>query len=382
MVVKIIYHEFLPILYDSILSVFFFVLAFILLFIGLKGHIARNHYGGNSTIVSGILFFLFGLFNFFFELFPYPFTGFTIWWIGITVIINLTFGLIVRKELKKIENDSETFHDKKSSLQKFIEKMTRENPYQDNISLKMEAVRKSFHLWGIIFVLAYFGFFFIPPLADMINRNVIDFIKETEWLYNLIWGDINDYPYKKKDFQAVIDITLFALIGALSFTIIPDLIRVLWGPEYSVLNFLTKAILRNKEINTIGPQIFLLTGVAFSYMLYVMGLVHVLIAFTGILIACFSDGLAAVVGRFYGKNKIKCIGGDVKSVEGFIAGTLSAFLIGLILLGPIYALFAALIFFLLDFFPTLIADNLLNPIVVIIGIYIVVFLLGIPIGWV
>jgi len=356
-------------------------------FIGSKGHIIQNHSGGTSTIVCGIMFILFGFYHLFFGLFLYPYIGFTVWWIGITVGINLVFGLIIRRELKKIEathqkgNYSESDSSQKSSLQNFIDMMTQENPYKDNISLKMEAVRKSFHLWGILFILAYFGFFFMPPLADMTNRNVIDFIKETEWLYNIIWGDIDQYPYKKKDFQAVIDITMFALIGALFFTIIPDIIRVLWGPEYSFLNYVTKPVLRNKEINSIGPQIFLLIGVSFSYMLYIMGLVHILVLFTGILIACFSDGLAALIGRFYGKHKVKCIGGDIKSVEGFIAGTSSAFLIGLILLGPIYALFAALIFFLLDFFPTYIADNILNPIVILLGIHLGILLLGIPIGW-
>ncbi len=357
-------------------------------FIGIKGHIVQNHYGGISTIICGIIFISFGFYHLSFGLILYPFIGFTVWWIGIIVGINLIFGLIVRRELKKIEvkhqmgNYSESGGSQKSSIQKFIEMMTQENPYQDNISLKMEAVRKSFHLWGILLILAYFGFFFwVPPLTDMINRNVLDLIKETEWLYNIIWGDVDKYPYKRKDFQAVIDITMFSLIGALFFMIIPDIIRVVWGPEYSFLNFVTKPILRNKEYNSIGPQIFLLVGVSFSYMLYVMGLVNVLVLFTGILIACFSDALAALVGRFYGKHKINCIGGDIKSVEGFIAGTSSAFLIGLILLGPFYALFGALIFFLLDFFPTYIADNILNPIVIVVSLHLVILLLGIPIGW-
>ena len=215
----------------------------------------------------------------------------------------------------------------------------------------------------------------------MANQNVIGFIHDTSWLYNILWGDPDKYPYKNNDFQSVIYLTMFALFASLFFALIPDIIRVLWGPEYSMLNFLTKAVLRNKEYNSIGPQIFLLIGVSFSYMLFVIGLIHFLVAFTGIIIGCFSDAIAALVGRFYGKNKVKCIGGDIKSVEGFVAGTLSAFITGLILLGPIYALIAALIFFLLDYFPTYIADNILNPILVILGISIGIFFLGLPIGW-
>ncbi|MFX1443474.1 MAG: hypothetical protein ACFFHV_08685 [Promethearchaeota archaeon] len=356
-------------------------------FIGFKGHTVQNHYGGISTIICGIIFIIFGFYQIFFGLFLYPYIGFTVWWMGIIIAINGIFGLFVRRELKKIgiEHQNGAYPasatSQKSSLRKFIHIMTQQNPNGDNISLKMEAFRKSFHLWGILFILAYFGFFFLPPLTEMVNRNVIDFIKETKWLYSIIWGDVDKYPYKKKDFQAVIDITMFALIGALFFTVIPDIIRVIWGPEYSFLNFITKPILRNKEQNSIGPQIFLLIGVSFSYMLYIMGLVNVLVAFTGILIACFSDALAALVGRFFGKHKVKCIVGNIKSIEGFIAGTSSAFIIGLILLGPIYAFLAAFIFFLLDYFPIYIADNILNPIVIIIVIHLAVFFSGIPIGW-
>ena len=356
-------------------------------FIGGKGYMAKNHYGGSSTIVSGFFFIIFGIYNIFFNIFPYPVDGFMLWWIGIIVIINITFGLIIRKELKKIEielqniNNSSSESYKKSPLRKFIELMTREDPYHESISLKMEAIRKSFHLSGILMILTFFGFFFIPPLTQIVNQNIIGFINDTSWLYKILWGDPDKYPYKKNDFQTVIGLTMFALLGSLFFAIIPDIIRVMWGPEYSILNFLTKSVLRNKEYNSIGPQIFLLIGVSFSYLLFVIGLIHFLVAFTGIVIGCFSDALAALVGRFYGKNKVKCIGGDIKSVEGFMAGTLSAFIFGLILLGPVYALIAALIFFLLDYFPTVIADNILNPILVILGISIGIFLLGLPIGW-
>jgi dolichol kinase len=357
-------------------------------FIGGKGYIAKNHYGSSSTIVSGFFFIFFGVYNLFFGIFPHPVDGFMLWWIGIVVIINLTFSLIIRKELKKIgleqqyKNNFGSESHKKSPLRKFIELMTRENPYQECISLKMEAIRKSFHLSGILMILAFFGFFFIPPLTQMVNQNVIGFINDTKWLYKILWGDPNKYPYKDNDFQSIIGLTMFAIFGSLFFAIIPDIIRVLLGPEYSMLNFLTKSVLRNKEYNSIGPQIFLLIGVSFSYMLFLMGLIHFLVAFTGIVIGCFSDAIAALVGRFYGKNKVKCIGGDIKSVEGFLAGTLSAFIVGLILLGPIYALIAALVFFLLDYFPTVIADNILNPILVILGISIGILFLGLPIGWI
>ncbi|MEJ2280047.1 MAG: hypothetical protein P8Y70_20210 [Candidatus Lokiarchaeota archaeon] len=162
--------------------------------------------------------------------------------------------------------------------------------------------------------------------------------------------------------------------------IIPDLIRVLWGAEYSFFHLLTRAVLRKKEYNAVGPQIYLVTGVIFSYLLYMVGLVHILAFLAGVLIACFSDALAALVGRSIGKRKIKCLGNQIKTLEGFIAGVGSAYIIGFFIVGPIYAIFGAIIFFILDYFPTLIADNILNPIIITIVIQIAFFFLGLHIG--
>lgn len=388
MVIKITYLEILSVLYYIIFTVFFFLLAVIMFIIAIRTRNIKNHYAGGSTIASGVLLFLIGLHNLLFGFFPHPLYGFIIWWIVIIFLINSIFSLTIRKELKKMQLESQIQNvnlledHKKSTLRKFIELMTRNNSHHESISLKMEAIRKSFHLFGILILVSFFGFIFIPPLTYIVNYNVVVFIEDTKWLYRILWGDPNEYPYEKEDYNAVIDLTFFALICALFFAIIPDIIRVLWGPEYSMLNFLTKAILRKKEYDSIGPQIFLLIGVIFSYMLFIMKIVHVLVVFTGISIACFSDALAALIGRFYGKRKVKCIGGEIKSVEGFIAGTVSAFIIGCIFLGPIYGLIAALIFFLLDYFPTIIADNILNPILIIIGICIAIIILGFPIGWI
>ncbi|MFW9899320.1 MAG: hypothetical protein ACFFDO_08695 [Candidatus Thorarchaeota archaeon] len=351
-------------------------------YIAIKGFKAKNHYGGSSTIICGIFFIIFGLYNLFFWFFPYPYNGFMIWWSGIILIIFISFASIIKQIIKQMNREELNSKNLKiSRLRKFVLLMTQENLYKEKISVKMETVRKSFHLAGFGFILAYFGFFFLFPVTRIVNDTVIVFIKETEWLYNMLWGDIHDYPYSKGDFQAVVDLTFFALIGALFFAIISDIIRILWGPEYSIFNFLTKAVLRDKEYNAFAAHIYLISGFIFSYMLYFIGIVHILIVVAAILISCFSDALAALIGRKYGKHKVKCIGGEIKSTEGFLAGTVSAFLIGLIVIGPVYALIAAVIFFILDFFPTIIADNLLNPIFITTGIAVSMILLGLPIGW-
>jgi dolichol kinase len=375
-------------LYNTTFTLFLFLIAFLMFFIAYKGFKAKNKYGGSSTVISGIIFIIFGYYNAIFWFLPYPYNGFMVWWIGIILGIYAVFAYLIKMVVRKIETEKIERKDpysegqKKPPLRRFVDLMTDENPYKDQISITMEAVRKSFHLAGLLFIFAYFWFLVPIPVTAHVNNGVITFITNNEWSYNLLWGDIHQqYPYTYGDFQAVIDLTLFALFATLVLAILADLIRVIWGPEYSIFNFLTRAVLRNKEYNAAGPQIYLVTGVIFSYLLYIMGLVDILVVTTAILVACFSDALAALIGRKYGKHKIKCIGGDIKSVEGFLAGAGSAFFFALIIIGPIYAIIVAIIFFILDYFPIIIADNILNPIAITIVIGISYALIGFPLGW-
>ena len=112
-----------------------------------------------------------------------------------------------------------------------------------------------------------------------------------------------------------------------------------------------------------------------------VNLLNILAVFSGILIACLSDAAAALIGRKYGKHKVKVRSKDIKSVEGFLAGTIVAYLIGLILVGPVYAIIGAVIFFITDYFPIYTADNLLNPIFIPIGMQLLIVILGLPVGW-
>ena len=377
-------------IYNTTFTLFFFVLAFFAFLVAYKGYKAKNNYGGSSTTVCGIFFLIFGYYNNIFGFLPYPYTGFMIWWIGIILGIFSAFGLLIKRVSDKMareefqEGKKDPQNQEDPPLRRFVKAMRKESPYKESISLKMEGVRKGFHLAGLLFLLSYFGLFFIPPVTELVNDAVLDFIHQesTEVSYNILWGDVNEhYPYVEGDPQAIIDLTMFALIAVLVLTIISDLIRVLWGAEYSIFNYLTKQVLRKKEYNAAGPQIYLITGAIFSFMLYIMGLVHILAVVAGIMVACFSDALAALIGRKWGEHKVNCIGGEVKSVEGFLAGVGSAFIIGLIAVGPIYALIGALIFFLLDYFPLPVADNILNPILITIGIGVAFFFFGWPIGW-
>jgi dolichol kinase len=176
-------------------------------------------------------------------------------------------------------------------------------------------------------------------------------------------------------------LTFFALLATLSFVILSDFIRVLWGTRYSIYNKLTGKVLRGKEYKAAGPQVYLIVGASFAYYLYVAGLYPVGVPMAGILVACFSDALAALIGRKLGKRTVTCPGGKVKTLEGFLAGIISAYLVAMIFVGPVLAIIAAAIFFVLDYVPNPVADNLSNPILISLGIWAVAALTSLPIGW-
>ncbi|MFX1408249.1 MAG: hypothetical protein ACFFC9_01840 [Promethearchaeota archaeon] len=381
------YWEVIEGLYNTTFSLFFFLLALVMFFIARKGYRSDNQYGCISTSLTALLFIVFGYFNSIRSFFPFPYSGFFVWWIGFNIIFNAIFFWMIKRVKKKISlkkgniNDKMGFNEKESILERYILRMTKENPYREDISLKMEYIRKSFHLMGLLILVAYYGFFFIPPVTQLISDGVILLIQQVEPSYNFLWGSFLDFPYVMGDPRAIIDLTMMALIGSLVFALVSDVIRIIWGPEYSVFNFLTKSMLRNKELNAAGPQIYIITGFVFSYMLYMIGLIDISVFFAGIIIACLSDASAALIGRKYGKHKIKFRKRGLKSLEGFLAGTIVAYLIGLIFVGPIYAIIGAIIFFVTDYFPTYIADNILNPIFIPIGIQLFILLLGLPVGW-
>ncbi len=371
-------------IYNITLSLSFFILMILMFHIGRKGIKAKNKYGGISTIICGFCFLIFGYYNSIIRFFHYPYNGFMVWWIGINLLVALIFFLLIKRVVNKIDlksEDVELVNSKKSILRRYVERLTKENPYLEDISFKMELIRKSFHLMGLVLLIGYFGFFLLPPLIQLISDGVVMLINDIKPAYEFIWGDISLFEYSLGDPRGLKHLTMMALIGALMFALISDLIRVLRGPEYSLFNFLTHSMLRKKELNAMGPQIYIITGFIFSYMLYMVGLIDILAFFSGVLIACLSDAAAALIGRRYGKHKVKVRSKDSKSVEGFLAGTVVAYIIGLILVGPIYAIIGAVIFFITDYFPIYTADNILNPIFIPIGIQLGFLLLGLPIGW-
>jgi len=367
--------------YNTTLSLFFFILALVFFYIATKGMRAKNKYGAISTAVCGGAFVVFGYYNSVFSFFPHPYNGYMVWWIGFNLGLNLIFAYVVKRDLRLIKEEGLTLGKNQTRLINYILKMTKNDPYSKDISIRMEIIRKSFHLSGLLILIAYYGLFLIPPITQLINEALLVFLPQIEPAYNLLWGPLSLYPYTFGDPQAVIDLTTMALIGSLVFAILSDILRILWGPEYSIFNFITHSMLRPKELNAAGPQIYIMVGFIFSYMLYLMGIIRIEAYFAGILIACLSDAAAALVGRCLGKHKVILKDSAEKSIEGFVAGVVVGYIIGLIFVGPIYGIIGALIFFLTDYFPGYTADNILNPLLIPFGIQMFIYLWQLPVGW-
>ncbi|MCK4780463.1 MAG: hypothetical protein KAT57_09765, partial [Candidatus Lokiarchaeota archaeon] len=67
-------------IYNLTLTLSFLILMILMFHIGRKGIKVNNRYGGISTIICGICFLIFGLYNSIVRFFPYPYNGFMVWW--------------------------------------------------------------------------------------------------------------------------------------------------------------------------------------------------------------------------------------------------------------------------------------------------------------
>ncbi|GAH77208.1 unnamed protein product, partial [marine sediment metagenome] len=183
-------------IYNLTLTLSFLILMILMFHIGRKGIKVNNRYGGISTIICGICFLIFGLYNSIVRFFPYPYNGFMVWWIGIILLVSFSFFAIIKREVRKMESETEDVNlkgEKKPILKRYIERMTKENPYREDITFKMELIRKSFHLMGLLLLLAYFGFFALYPVTLIVSDSVIVLINQIQPAYELIWGPIDKF---------------------------------------------------------------------------------------------------------------------------------------------------------------------------------------------
>lgn len=328
--------------------------AVLVFFVVLKAFKSGNRPGAYSSGVMMLFLVICAIYNHVFGLFLYPFNGFMIFWLGFCFIV--LFGYVVLRKFK--ENRG-----LQTSPEREYQEENNEDVYHDNLAPKQELYRKMFHLAVLLMVLSYYGWW-SRPATTVTNNIVIEFIDNLGSIYTDLWGSVDLYPYAVDDPRVMADLTFFALMALWLDLLIPDLIRIFYGKEYSIYNKLTHSVYRTKDLNSLGPQSFLLGSVTVTFLGYQAGLVSVEIVFIGALVACFGDAIAALIGKFYGRHKIVTLTGAEKSLEGFTAGILIAFVIPLFFGSLWFAIITALVFFLLDYFTMPISDNLLNPIII------------------
>lgn len=103
------------------------------------------------------------------------------------------------------------------------------------------------------------------------------------------------------------------------------------------------------------------------------------------LIATGADAMACIIGKKYGKHSLRK--NSKKTVEGFVAGGISTFLIVMFIFNIyhiwmpisqikiiIMALIATIIFLIIDMYAKFISDNILNPILTGLGMWLIYLL--------
>jgi hypothetical protein len=153
-------------IWNTTLSFTFLVCGLLLVVIARQSKKAGNTYGATSTALSGIIVIFLAFVNNVWGLFPtghydgYPFNAFYLWWFGGLTIVYFLYAANVwrhdKKEMGTSPDDQDEywrmFHEQDTSL------------YQADISVKMEGMRKAFHLAGFLLVIAYYGLGFIGTI--------------------------------------------------------------------------------------------------------------------------------------------------------------------------------------------------------------------------
>ena len=141
---------------------------------------------------------------------------------------------------------------------------------------------------------------------------------------------------------------------------------------------------REKEKDTLGPHIYLVTGILFAVIVFPPPIAMAFVA-----VSALGDASATIVGITKGKRKIRP-GISNKTWEGCIAGMVASFAFGFVgfislafapdyfglvgnnlglglVMGLVINAAAVPVFFLIDYYtpkPLPFSDNLLNPIII------------------
>lgn len=363
----------LPYIFNALFLVGMLFFGAFLVYVGMRNG-KKHPYGCYSSLVSAAQVFVIAFavtfvspFPRFPGMFPHPYMGFLQLWTGVWLAITTAFYLKARHEVgKDPAPPARPAQPPVAGQQRRPEGGADPDcAPDDGLKWNHEKARKAFHLAGLLVVLSYF---LVAPLLSVLA---------TEWIelagpvYEALWGPISEVdPFPNVD-QAAITLTLLALTATTILVLFIDTFRLVAGEEYSIIKLVERRagkILRDKERTCPGAQDYIaigstcawLIGMAFQPVLG--GLDAIYIALAAIMTSTMADGAAAIVGKSYGTHKVRRPWNQVKSVEGFIAGFVVAFVCCVFLTSWVVALAIAAAFLLIDFWSPPVADNAINSV--------------------
>ncbi|TFF86454.1 MAG: hypothetical protein EU551_01520 [Promethearchaeota archaeon] len=211
---------------------------------------------------------------------------------------------------------------------------------------QQEGGRKALHLLGFLLVPPYFGMGL--------------------WYYNIlrvILDFFNAPPMNINPEYIPQTIALLGILTAFIFVMVPELYRM-FKPNYCMLQRFIH-ILREDEINALGPHVNMICGVLIPIIL----IPEPFLAVGTMLSIIIADGAASVIGKKWGKRIFNKK--NNKTYEGLFAGIATNFLVSFIFYIIQYPVWQCLIFSgtcciifgVLDYISFNISDNILNPVI-------------------
>ncbi|MHA1820261.1 MAG: hypothetical protein ACTSU2_10920 [Promethearchaeota archaeon] len=325
----------------------------------------RANYGVFISIyVLNVILNMNFLFSFYRTSDPSYFLYFEIYFI---IIIGIWAIVLVSSILYRLLGHPE-------KMQKYIKRAKAKNKAHPKWE---DFKRKIAHMlfYGLMWVgVIYASIWFLERYPDYINEYVIK-----------IWGfDLNN-PGKYffsilflRDYRINLYVNVGQFFSIILFTaasyisLLLDLARNFKGLYFPSNRFLIY-LLREKEENAPASYVYFFQSILFAALILPP---LPLLAVIGV--ACIGDTFASQFGMRFGKKKISF--NPKKSWVGTISGTIASFIMSLIVVGPLWASIAALIFFITDIItekPLKISDNLITPISITL-IYLILNLAGVP----
>lgn len=332
------------IFYDIIITIAFLSLVPFFIKMGLKAKKFQNIEGFyNSISCAGLLIFIFVYYLtvsiISIPVVVYPFNVLMLLWIAGVIAIQGVNALYKNKFDGKTKNGMNS--------PKFIK--------NKDFTFIHEIKRKSTHLVGLLLIACYF--WISIPVFNLVQQLIIF----AETLNANIWGMVS-IPIAPNYIPQMISI--FAIFCAGYLITVPDIFRI-FNFRGAIFKRFSK-VMRGKERNAVGPHVCLMIGSLIPMIL----VPNYLISIAGIIIAVFSDAMASLVGRKFGKHKLPFAKRTGKTYEGLLGGFLTAFLLPIPVLlwgfnvgiSLILALTGAIVVSIIDIITPLVTDNILNPI--------------------